>query len=166
MSIGGVTNRSVCCYYINKFQLLLKFIKKHFFYNFFLIFTELEYSPIKTEYLNLFILFIFSILLSILILLFSFYLVKQNPNSEKLSAYECGFEPYDDTRHVFDVKFCVIAILFVVFDIEIMFLIPWCVSVSNLNILGIWSMIDFLFELTVGFFFVWYSNALEWDQKT
>ncbi len=80
-----------------------------------------------------------------------------------MSAYECGFEPYEDTRHTFDIRFCVIAILFIIFDIEIMFLIPWSISVAKLDLLGFWSMIDFLFELGIGFFYVWYVNALDWE---
>lgn len=132
---------------------------------FFSNFQVIEYSPIKLEYLNLLTFLTFSIFLTSLIIFLSYFLAKQNPDSEKLSVYECGFEPYDDTRHSFDVKFCVIAILFVVFDIEIMFLIPWCVSVSDLNLLGIWTLIEFLFELLVGFFYVWYCGALDWDQK-
>jgi NADH:ubiquinone oxidoreductase subunit 3 (subunit A) len=71
----------------------------------------------------------------------------QNPDSEKLSAYECGFELYEDSRHVFDIRFYVIAVLFVIFDIEMLFLLPWSVSVSKLDLLGFWSRIDFLFEL-------------------
>jgi NADH-quinone oxidoreductase subunit A len=102
-------------------------------------------------------------LLAVLIIGASYFLVQQNPESEKLSAYECGFEPYEDTRHTFDIRFCVIAILFIIFDIEIMFLIPWCVSLAKLDLLGFWSMIDFLFELGVGFFYVWYVKALDWD---
>ena len=122
-----------------------------------------ENSLIKTEYtLVLFFVVIASVLTFILIGA-SYFLANQNPESEKLSAYECGFEPYDDTRHVFDVRFCVIAILFILFDIEIMFLMPWCVSLSKLPLLGYWSMIDFLFELIIGFFYVWYSGALDWD---
>lgn len=131
----------------------------------FYFFNDLEYSAIKLEYFNLLTFFIFAIFLSALLLFLSYYLAQQNPDSEKLSAYECGFEPYDDTRHSFEVKFCVIAILFVVFDIEIMFLIPWCKSIPELNLLGIWVLIDFLFELIVGFFFVWYSKTLEWKSK-
>lgn len=92
----------------------------------------------------------------------SYFLSMQNPDSEKLSAYECGFEPYDDTKHVFNVRFCVIAILFIVFDIEIMFLIPWCSSLSGADLLGFWVMVDFIFELLVGLFYVWYAGALDW----
>ena len=120
-------------------------------------------SLIKTEYFSILLFLCVAVLLTVIIVGGSYILVKQNPESEKLSAYECGFEPYEDTRHTFDIKFCVIAILFIIFDIEIMFLMPWCVSLSKLDLLGFWSMIDFLFELGVGFFYVWYIGALEWD---
>jgi NADH-quinone oxidoreductase subunit A len=120
-------------------------------------------SLVKEEYLIIFIYLLFAIILTVLIIGASYFLAIQNPDSEKLSAYECGFEPYEDSRHTFDVKFCVIAILFIIFDIEIMFLIPWCISVSKLDLLGFWSMIDFLIELGVGFFYVWYVKALDWD---
>ena len=123
----------------------------------------LDNSLVKKEYLILLIFLVFAILLTMLIISISYLLARQNPDAEKLSAYECGFEPYEDTRHVFDVKFYVIAILFIIFDIEIMFLIPWCVSISKLNLLGFWSVIDFLIELGIGFFYVWYVNALNWD---
>ena len=123
----------------------------------------LENSLIKNEYLMLLIFFVVAIILSVLIIGASYFLVRQNPESEKLSAYECGFEPYEDSRHTFDIRFCVIAILFIIFDIEIMFLIPWCVSIAKLDLLGFWSMIDFLFELGVGFFYVWYVRALDWE---
>ena len=123
----------------------------------------LDNSLIKKEYLILLIFLLFAIVLTVLIIGASYFLSKQNPELEKLSAYECGFEPYEDTRHTFDIKFCVIAILFIIFDIEMMFLIPWCVSISKLDLLGFWSMIDFVIELGVGFFYVWYVNALDWD---
>lgn len=123
----------------------------------------LDNSLVKKEYVIIFIYLLVAILLTVLIIGASYFLAKQNPDSEKLSAYECGFEPYEDTRHTFDVKFCVIAILFIIFDIEIMFLIPWCISISKLDLLGFWSMIDFLLELGVGFFYVWYVKALDWD---
>jgi len=123
----------------------------------------LENSLVRKEYLILLVFLIFAILLTVLIIGASFLLAKQNPEAEKLSAYECGFEPYEDARHTFDVKFCVIAILFMIFDIEVMFLIPWCVSISKLDLLGFWSMIDFLIELGIGFFYVWYVRALDWD---
>ena len=123
----------------------------------------LDNSLVKKEYLVILIYILLAIVLTVLIIGASYFLARQNPDSEKLSAYECGFEPYEDTRHTFDVKFCVIAILFIIFDIEIMFLIPWCVSISKLDLLGFWTMIDFLIELGVGFFYVWYVKALDWD---
>lgn len=123
----------------------------------------LDNSLIKKEYFVILIYLLLAIVLTVLIIGASYFLARQNPDSEKLSAYECGFEPYEDTRHTFDVKFCVIAILFIIFDIEIMFLIPWCVSISKLDLLGFWSMIDFLIELGIGFFYVWYVKALDWD---
>ena len=122
----------------------------------------LENSLVIKEYFTLLFFLFFSIILTVLIIGASYLLAKQNPETEKLSAYECGFEPYEDTRHTFDIRFCVIAILFIIFDIEIMFLIPWSVSISKLDLLGFWSMIDFLFELGVGFFYVWYVKALDW----
>lgn len=127
------------------------------------IFFFTNSSSIKNEYYILLIFIVLAIVLTIVILGASFFLVKQNAESEKLSAYECGFEPYEDSRHIYDIRFCVIAILFIIFDIEIMFLIPWCVSVAKLDLLGFWSMIDFLFELGVGFFYAWYCRALDWD---
>jgi NADH-quinone oxidoreductase subunit A len=123
----------------------------------------LENSLIKKEYFMLSIFLIIAIVLTVVIIGASYFLVRQNPESQKLSAYECGFEPYEDTRHTFDIRFCLIAILFIIFDIEIMFLIPWCVSLAKTDLLSFWSMIDFLFELGVGFFYVWYVKALDWD---
>ena len=122
-----------------------------------------DISLLRKEYLTILLFLILAIVLTIIIIGASYFLAKQNPESEKLSAYECGFEPYEDSRHVFDVKFCVIAILFIIFDIEIMFLIPWCVSISKLDLLAFWSMIDFIIELGIGFFYVWYARALNWD---
>lgn len=123
----------------------------------------LDNSLIKKEYFIILVYLLLAIVLTIVIIGASYFLAKQNPDSEKLSAYECGFEPFEDARHTFDIKFCVIAILFIIFDIEIMFLIPWCVSISELDLLGFWSMIEFLFELGVGFFYVWYVKALDWN---
>jgi NADH-quinone oxidoreductase subunit A len=123
----------------------------------------LENSLIKKEYFLLFLYVIVATVITLLIIGASYFLVRQNPESEKLSAYECGFEPYEDTRHTFDIRFCVVAILFIIFDIEVMFLIPWCISLAKLDLLSFWSMIDFLFELCIGFFYVWYVKALDWE---
>jgi NADH-quinone oxidoreductase subunit A len=128
--------------------------------NYFLNYNE---SLFKFEYLVILIFLIISILLSLIIVGLSYLLSIQNPEPEKLSTYECGFEPYEDSRHKFDIKFYLVAILFIIFDIETMFLLPWSVSLSQLNLLGFWSMIDFIIELGVGFIYVWYIGALEWD---
>jgi NADH-quinone oxidoreductase subunit A len=123
----------------------------------------IDNSLIKKEYLSILIYLLLAIVLTVVIIGASYFLAKQNPDSEKLSAYECGFEPYEDARHTFDIKFCVVAILFIIFDIEIMFLLPWCTNLSKLDLLGFWAMIEFLFELGVGFFYVWYVKALDWE---
>ena len=104
-----------------------------------------------------------AIVLALIIVTLSYLLAIQNPETEKLSVYECGFEPYEDARNIFDVKFYLVAILFIIFDIETMFLLPWSISLSQLNNLGFWSMIDFIIELGVGFVYVWYLGALEWS---
>jgi NADH-quinone oxidoreductase subunit A len=128
--------------------------------NYFLNYNE---SLFKFEYLVILIFLIISILLSLIIVGLSYLLSIQNPEPEKLSTYECGFEPYEDSRHKFDIKFYLVAILFIIFDIETMFLLPWSVSLSQLNLLGFWSMIDFIIELGVGFIYIWYVGALEWN---
>nr|QYB23214.1 NADH dehydrogenase subunit 3 [Lithodesmioides sp. mgcode 4] len=126
-------------------------------------FFNQNFSLIHNEYSTVLIFLLIGILLSIIIVGLSYFLVVQNPETEKLSSYECGFEPYEDARHKFDVKFYLVAILFIVFDIETMFLLPWCVSLSNLSVLGFWSMIDFIIELGIGFVYIWYIGALDWD---
>lgn len=119
-------------------------------------------SVFKEEYLTIFIFFIIAVILALVIAILSYTLTSQKPESEKLSSYECGFEPYEDTRHKFDVKFCLVAILFILFDIEVVFLLPWTVSLSQLNLLGFWSVIDFLLELGVGYIYVLKMYALDW----
>lgn len=104
-----------------------------------------------------------AVLLAFIIVTLSYLLAVQNPETEKLSPYECGFEPYEDARNTFEIKFYVVAILFIIFDIETMFLLPWSVSLSQLSNLGFWSMVDFVIELGIGFVYVWYVGALEWD---
>lgn len=119
-------------------------------------------SVFKEEFLIIFIFFVVAIALALVIAVLSYTLTSQKPESEKLSSYECGFEPYEDTRHKFDVKFCLVAILFILFDIEVVFLLPWALTLSQLNLLGFWSMIDFLLELGIGFIYVWQMYALDW----
>ena len=88
---------------------------------------------------------------------------RQRPDSEKLSAYECGFEPFEDARGRFDVRYYLVAILFIIFDLEVAFLFPWAVSLGTIGVFGFWSMMFFLFVLTIGFLYEWKKGALEWD---
>ena len=90
-------------------------------------------------------------------------IAKQRPDDEKLSAYECGFEAFDDARHQFDVRFCLVAILFIIFDLEVAFLFPWAISLGDIGLYGFWSMMIFLGVLTVGFIYEWNKGALEWE---
>ena len=115
------------------------------------------------EFLPILIFIIIAVVLALIIVALSYFLSNQNPDTEKLSSYECGFEPYEDARNIFDVKFYIVAILFILFDIETMFLLPWSVCLSQLSTLGFWSMIDFIIELGIGFVYIWYVGALEWD---
>ena len=85
-----------------------------------------------------------------------------NPDPEKLSAYECGFNAFDDARMKFDVRFYLVAILFIIFDLEVAFLFPWAISLKEVGVFGFWSMMIFLGVLTVGFIFAWRKGALEW----
>src|SRR4029079_13447348 len=86
-----------------------------------------------------------------------------NPDPEKVSAYECGFNAFDDARMKFDVRYCVVALLFIIFELEVAFLFPWSVAFKELGAFGFWSMIVFLAVLTVGFIYEWRKGALEWD---
>jgi len=88
---------------------------------------------------------------------------KQNPDPEKVSPYECGFEPFDDARRRFDVRFYLVAILFIIFDLEVAFLFPWAISLGEIGVFGFWSMMSFLGILTVGFIYEWKKGALEWE---
>lgn len=126
-------------------------------------FDLLKSSVIREEYLSIFIYLCFATFLGLLIISLSYFLVTQSPETEKLSTYECGFDPYGDTRDQFNIRFYIIAILFILFDIEIIFLLPWCVSLSQLDLLGFWSMVEFLAELGIGFIYVWCVGAVEWS---
>jgi len=93
----------------------------------------------------------------------SMLVAPQAPYAEKLSAYECGFEPFDDARRRFDVRYYLVAILFIIFDIEVAFLFPWAVSLSAIGLFGLLSMVGFLAVLTVGFIYEWNKGALDWE---
>ena len=93
----------------------------------------------------------------------SFILAVNNPDTEKLSTYECGFEPFDDARMKFDVRFYLVSILFIISDLEIAFLFPWAVAFQDVSMVGFWSMMVFLSVLTIGFAYEWKKGALEWE---
>ena len=93
----------------------------------------------------------------------SYIIARQRPDSEKISAYECGFEAFDDARSQFDVRFYLVAILFIIFDLEIAFLFPWAISLGTIGMLGLWSMVVFLAVLTIGFVYEWKKGGLEWE---
>jgi len=110
------------------------------------------------------ILFLFiALVLSFGFILANFLAAPSNPDPEKLSAYECGFEAFDDSRMEFDIRFYLVAILFIIFDLEIAFLFPWAISLGNIGALGFWSMMIFLSVLTIGFIYEWKKGALEWE---
>nr|WP_262695080.1 NADH-quinone oxidoreductase subunit A [Kordiimonas aquimaris] len=90
-------------------------------------------------------------------------LANQNPDDEKLSAYECGFEAFEESRNQFDVRFYLVAILFIIFDLEVAFLFPWAITLGDIGVYGFWSMMVFLAVLTVGFVYEWNKGALEWE---
>jgi NADH-quinone oxidoreductase subunit A len=93
----------------------------------------------------------------------SYLIARQNPDSEKLTSFESGFDPFDDARGRFDVRFYLVAILFIIFDLEVAFLFPWAVSLGDTGAFGFWSMMLFLGVLTVGFVYEWKKGALEWE---
>ena len=93
----------------------------------------------------------------------AFIIAIRRPDPEKLSAYECGFNAFDDARMKFDVRFYLVALLFIIFDLEVAFLFPWAISLGEIGGFGFWSMMVFLAVLTVGFIYEWRKGALEWD---
>tara|TARA_B100001245_G_C22693659_1_gene338347 strand:- start:232 stop:600 length:369 start_codon:yes stop_codon:yes gene_type:complete len=115
------------------------------------------------DYLSIAIFLFIALALSFGFIVLNFLFSPKNPDPEKLSAYECGFEPFNNSRIEFDVRFYLVAILFIIFDLEIAFLFPWAISLSNIGNLGFWSMMIFLVILAVGFIYEWKKGALEWE---
>jgi NADH-quinone oxidoreductase subunit A len=101
--------------------------------------------------------------IALLLMITPILLAYKNPDPEKLSAYECGFNAFDDARMKFDVRFYLVSILFIIFDLEVAFLFPWAISLGKIGLFGFWSMMVFLAVLTVGFIYEWRKGALEWD---
>ena len=120
-------------------------------------------SDFLKDYLPIIIFLILALGLSCAFVVINFILSPKKPDPEKLSAYECGFEAFDDSRMEFDVRFYLVAILFIIFDLEIAFLFPWAISLGDLGALGYWSMMFFLGILTIGFIYEWKKGALEWE---
>ena len=116
-----------------------------------------------TDYLSIIIFLFIALLLSVGFIIINFISAPNNPDPEKLSAYECGFDAFDDSRMEFDVRFYLVAILFIIFDLEIAFLFPWAISLGKIGIFGFWSMMAFLAVLTIGFIYEWKKGALEWE---
>ena len=115
------------------------------------------------DYLSIILFLFIAIGLSIGFILVNFLFSPSNPDTEKLSAYECGFEAFSDSRMKFDVRFYLVAILFIIFDLEVAFLFPWAVTLGQLGPLGFWSMMIFLTVLTIGFIYEWKKGALDWE---
>ncbi len=116
-----------------------------------------------TEYLPILIFVGIAAVLSAVIVGASLIVVRQHPDTAKTSAYECGFDPFGNARTKFDVRFYLVAILFIIFDLEVAFLFPWAVSLGKIGVFGFWSMMAFLGILTIGFIYEWKKGALEWE---
>ncbi len=115
------------------------------------------------QYLPIIIFLSVAIGLSIVMVAIPFVVALKNPDKEKLSAYECGFEAFGDARGQFDVRFYLVAILFIIFDLEIAFLFPWAIVLKEVGVFGFWSMMVFLALLTIGFIYEWKKGGLEWE---
>ena len=115
------------------------------------------------DYFSILLFLLIALGLSIGFIVMNFLFSPKKPDPEKLSAYECGFEPFSDSRMEFDVRFYLVAILFIIFDLEIAFLFPWAISLGGIGPTGFWSMMFFLGVLTIGFIYEWKKGALEWE---
>jgi len=115
------------------------------------------------EYLPILLFLGLAVAIGLVLILAAAIVAVRNPDPEKVSAYECGFNAFDDARMKFDVRFYLVSILFIIFDLEVAFLFPWAVAFGDIGMLGFWSMIGFLVILTVGFAYEWRKGALEWQ---
>ena len=115
------------------------------------------------EYFSIIVFLIIALGLSFGFIILNYILSPKKPDPEKLSAYECGFDPFDDSRMEFDVRFYLVAILFIIFDLEIAFLFPWAIALGKIGIVGFVSMMIFLSILTIGFIYEWKKGALDWE---
>ena len=115
------------------------------------------------SYLPVIIFIALAAIIGLALLVAPFMIAVKRPDPEKVSAYECGFDAFDDARMKFDIRFYLVAILFIIFDLEVAFLFPWAVAFRNVGWFGFWSMMIFLSVLTIGFVYEWSKGALEWD---
>jgi NADH-quinone oxidoreductase subunit A len=120
-------------------------------------------SELLSSYLPIVIFIGVALVVGIALIVAPFLVAYRNPDPEKLSAYECGFNAFDDARMKFDIRFYLVAILFIIFDLEVAFLFPWAVAFGEIGWFGFWSMMIFLGVLTIGFIYEWKKGALEWD---
>jgi NADH-quinone oxidoreductase subunit A len=120
-------------------------------------------NALLNDYLPLVIFIGLAAVIGLVLLVVPFAIAFSSPDKEKLSAYECGFNAFDDARMKFDVRFYLVAILFIIFDLEVAFLFPWAVAFREVGAFGFWSMMCFLGVLTIGFVYEWKKGALEWD---
>jgi len=120
-------------------------------------------NPLLQDYLPLIVFLGIALVIGLALLIAPFLVAFQQPDPEKLSAYECGFNAFDDARMRFDVRFYLVAILFIIFDLEVSFLFPWAVAFKAVGVAGFWAMMVFLAVLTIGFIYEWKKGALEWD---
>ncbi len=115
------------------------------------------------EYLPILVFLAIAVGMAVAVVAASYVAAHHYPDSEKLSPYECGFEAFGDARRQFDVRFYLVALLFIIFDLEVAFLFPWAVALGEIGVFGFWSMMIFLTVLTVGFVYEWRKGALEWE---
>ena len=120
-------------------------------------------NPLIIEYLPILVFLLIGIAQAVEMVGASYVISPKNPDAEKLSPYECGFEPFEDARTKFDVRFYLVSILFIIFDLEVAFLFPWAVALGDIGLFGFWSMMVFLGILTIGFIYEWKKGALEWE---
>ena len=146
-------NHGLLCLNIILNRLLKTFFKKKY----------IQVENYLSEYLPILIFIIIGFAIAIGMTTLSFVVGDSKPDNEKLSAYECGFEAFDDARGRFDVRFYLVAILFIIFDLEVAFLFPWAISLGSIGAFGFWSMMIFLLILTIGFIYEWKKGALEWE---
>lgn len=120
-------------------------------------------DTVAAQYLPIAIFIGIAAVIALALMAAPFFLAYKQPDKEKLSPYECGFEPFDDARMKFDVRFYLVAMLFIIFDLEAVFLFPWALTFKEIGDIGFWAMMVFLAELTIGLIYAWKKGALEWD---